>query len=44
MSERDDPSGAPTRYWERLNEIFHSVVALPPGERAGFLDNACPDD
>ncbi len=44
MSERDNASGAPPRYWERLNEIFHAAVALPPGERAGLLDHACPDD
>jgi len=44
MSERDSISGASTRYWERLNEIFHAAVALPPGERAGFLDKACADD
>jgi serine/threonine protein kinase/tetratricopeptide (TPR) repeat protein len=44
MSERDSPSGAPTPYWERLNEIFHAALALPPEARAGFLDNACPGD
>src|SRR4029450_5275492 len=29
--------------WQRINELFHAAVALPPGERTAFLDSACAD-
>ncbi len=30
--------------WARLEELFHAARALPPGERAAFLDTACSGD
>ena len=27
--------------WENLKEIFHATLALPPGERAAYLAQAC---
>ena len=30
--------------WERLNEVFHAVVALRPEERDEFLARACAGD
>src|SRR6185436_5349422 len=30
--------------WRRTEEIFHAVVALPPGQRAAFLSEASGDD
>jgi eukaryotic-like serine/threonine-protein kinase len=30
--------------WERVKALFHSVLDQPPGERAAFLERACPDD
>jgi len=34
----------PDAQWEKLKEIFHAAIALPPGERATYLDNACDGD
>ena len=31
----------PDPQWENLKEIFHAAVALPPKERAAYLDQAC---
>jgi serine/threonine protein kinase/tetratricopeptide (TPR) repeat protein len=41
MSERQSGTSPAAHYWERLNEIFHSALALPAEERTGFLDQAC---
>ena len=30
--------------WRRIEELYHSAEALPPGERTAFLQGACPDD
>jgi serine/threonine protein kinase len=30
--------------WQRLEDLFHRAVELPPGDRARFLDEACQDD
>jgi serine/threonine protein kinase/tetratricopeptide (TPR) repeat protein len=30
--------------WQRLNEIFHSALALDPAERSAFVDKACVGD
>ena len=30
--------------WERLQEIYHEAVALPPSEREAFLESACAGD
>jgi eukaryotic-like serine/threonine-protein kinase len=30
--------------WERVKALFHSALDRPPGERAAFLEHACPDD
>ena len=30
--------------WERIEELYHAAYAQPPGERAAFLADACPDD
>jgi eukaryotic-like serine/threonine-protein kinase len=31
----------PDQDWEKLKDIFHAVVALPPNERAAYLDKTC---
>lgn len=31
----------PDQYWEKLKDIFHAAVALPPNERAAYLHEAC---
>jgi serine/threonine protein kinase/tetratricopeptide (TPR) repeat protein len=33
-----------SKRWERLNELFHAALALPPRERTSFLERACPED
>ncbi len=30
--------------WERVKALFHSALDRPPGERAAFLERACPDN
>jgi len=30
--------------WQRVEELFHQARALPPDERAAFLDQACQGD
>jgi eukaryotic-like serine/threonine-protein kinase len=30
--------------WKRIEELYHAAYARPPGERAAFLLEACPDD
>ena len=30
--------------WQQLDRLFHSALGREPGERAGFLDEACADD
>jgi len=30
--------------WQQLDRLFHSALGREPGERAGFLDDACADD
>ena len=30
--------------WQRVEEIFHAAVELPPGSRADFVARACGDD
>lgn len=30
--------------WQRIEELYHSAVALRPAEQAAFLDQACRDD
>lgn len=30
--------------WERMTELFHAVIALPPAQRARFLDASCTAD
>jgi serine/threonine protein kinase/Tfp pilus assembly protein PilF len=34
----------PEEYWDKLQQIFHAAIALTPGERSAFLDQACGDD
>jgi serine/threonine protein kinase/tetratricopeptide (TPR) repeat protein len=34
----------PDSQWDNLKEIFHAAVALPPPERASYLDKACDGD
>jgi len=34
----------PDQDWEKLKDIFHAAVALPPNERAAYLDNTCHGD
>lgn len=34
---------APSR-WQALDALFHDALARPPGARAAFLREACPDD
>lgn len=34
----------PDSYWENLKEIFHGALALPPQERAAFLEEASNGD
>lgn len=31
-------------HWQRVNELFHSTLALPPADRRAFLDSACGGD
>jgi len=31
----------PDQQWENLKEIFHAAVALPPNERAAYLERTC---
>jgi eukaryotic-like serine/threonine-protein kinase len=33
-----------TQPWERVKELLHQAMQLPPEERARFLDRACPSD
>ena len=30
--------------WKRIEELYHAARNRPPGERAAFLAEACPDD
>ena len=30
--------------WQRIEDLFHAVVARDPSERAAFLDGACGPD
>jgi len=30
--------------WKRTEELYHAALARPPGGRAAFLAEACPDD
>src|ERR1700685_1421380 len=30
--------------WEQIQSLFHDAVDLPEGEKAAFLEAACPDD
>ena len=30
--------------WQHVNRLFHSALALEPGERAAFLDQVCTGD
>jgi eukaryotic-like serine/threonine-protein kinase len=34
----------PDSHWDNLKEIFHAAVALPPVERADYLEEACGGD
>lgn len=34
----------PELEWDQLKEVFHAAVALPPKERAAYLDKACAGD
>jgi eukaryotic-like serine/threonine-protein kinase len=34
----------PDPQWENLKELFHAALALPPHERAAYLDRASGDD
>src|SRR5687768_1798154 len=34
----------PDQDWEKLKDIFHAAVALPPNERAAYLDKTCHGD
>ena len=31
------------QHWDRLRELFHHVLDMPPGERTAYLDDECPD-
>ena len=33
-----------TTHWQRIQEIFHQAVELPPAEQAAFVKTACGDD
>jgi len=33
-----------TTQWQRIQEIFHRAVELPPAEQAAFVKTACGDD
>lgn len=33
-----------TEQWNRIKDVFDAALALPPGERGSFLDNACASD
>ena len=42
----DGPGGEGTGadpYWDRVGEVFEGALAVPPAERAAFLDRTCPD-
>ncbi len=30
--------------WKKIEELYHAVLAQPPGQRDEFLAQACPDD
>jgi serine/threonine protein kinase len=30
--------------WDRIEEIYHAALALPPSERTAFVENACAGD
>src|SRR6185437_13658608 len=30
--------------WDRIQEIYHSSLRLPPSERSAFVENACARD
>src|SRR5262250_3410418 len=30
--------------WKRIEEVYHSALASPPGGRAALLDELCSDD
>src|SRR5215217_5866243 len=30
--------------WDRIQEIYHSSLRLPPSERSAFVENACAQD
>jgi eukaryotic-like serine/threonine-protein kinase len=32
------------QHWQKVKQIFQSVLEYPPGERAAFLDEACASD
>ena len=34
----------PDQYWEKLKEIFHRAIALPPDERAAYLEQVSDGD
>ena len=37
-------SGSDRDRWRRVKQLFLDAASLPPGERAQFLDAACPDE
>ena len=30
--------------WERIQAVFHEAIALPPGERRGYVESTAGDD
>jgi serine/threonine protein kinase len=44
MSDASTPSPMDPGAWARVREILHKALELPPGQRAGYLDQACGGD
>jgi len=40
----NDRTAVTTERWRRIEELFNRAVAVPPEQRAAFLDAACGDD
>jgi serine/threonine protein kinase len=44
IEEKDEKDLLSVERWQRIENIFYSVVEMEPSRRAEFLDNACRDD
>jgi len=38
------PDGTSPEHWQRIEELYHSALKLPPDERAAFLEKECGHD